>query len=87
MSDVKAPTCEEVYEDDDLVLVDEASGPWRHGNYVTAVYLRRADATYWKARYHRSTDGETHELRDGSASISRCWPYAKTVTAYSDTPL
>ena len=81
---VDAPTCEQVYEDDDLRLINETRGPWRHGSYITAVYLRKADGTYWKARYALSSDGETNGLREGDASISQCWPHEVTAIEYRD---
>lgn len=86
MSDIVAPTCEQICDKRGFGLVHTTREPWRHGNYVTAVYLREADKTYWKVLYALSTDGETNELREGGAEISRCWPFQKMVTAYLDTP-
>ena len=86
MDEVEVPTCQQLYEDDEFRLVHDVRGSWRHGYFVTAVYLRESDNTYWKARYRLSTDGETNELASRTAEISRCWPFEKMVVDYADTP-
>jgi len=83
MSETIAPTCEELDDGDGFERVHhETDATWRHGSYVTDVFHRKADDTYWMAAYRLSTDGETNELRDGEAEISRVKPVQKTVTDY-----
>ncbi len=60
----------------------EADDSWRHGSYVTEVFHRESDNTYWMASYRLSTDGETNELRDGEADIKQVEPFERTVTDY-----
>jgi hypothetical protein len=80
---ITRPTCEEIYQEDlgDAVL-READDSWRHGSYVTEVYHRATDNTYWQVSYDLSTDRETNGLRDGSASVVQVEQYEKTVKAY-----
>lgn len=61
----------------------EADDSWRHGSYITEVYKREEDDTYWMAQYRLSTDGETDELREGFAVIQQCWPKTITTVAYT----
>jgi hypothetical protein len=80
---ITKPICEELFNKelgDPVHKEDDAS--WRHGSYRTEVYHRVLDNTYWQASYRVSTDGETHELREGIAEIVQVWPYEKTVTEY-----
>jgi len=80
MSEIIPPTCEEI-RDDQLKSVDrEVDNSWRHGCYINEVYYREADDTYWNVSYRLSTDGETYELREGSADISQVFPVTETVT-------
>lgn len=61
----KLPTCEDLYNEDGYKSVyREADDSWRHGSYVTEVFERESDNTFWLVKYRLSTDGETHELRD-----------------------
>jgi hypothetical protein len=79
------PTCEDLYdrrsEEYELVL-RETDASWRHGSYVSAVYKRVGDETYWMAQYRLSTDGETNELREGSADIYQVEPFEKVTIDY-----
>ncbi|WP_149648883.1 hypothetical protein [Azospirillum argentinense] len=60
----------------------EADTSWRHGAYITQVFHRAADDTYWRALYCLSTDGETNGLREGDAEITQVRPVEKTVIDY-----
>jgi len=77
-----APTAEQLNDEDGFESVDRKSSPWRHGEYVSQVFRREADNTFWCARYRLSTDGETNELRDGGAVITQVRPEQRTVTVY-----
>ena len=78
-----APTCEQIYYEDGLKSVSrKADDSWRHGSYVTEVFKREADQTYWQAVYALSTDGETNELRSGDALVDQVKPVEKTVVDY-----
>jgi hypothetical protein len=68
VSEPTPPTCDQLLDDDGCKEVhreDDAS--WRHGVYRFTVHHRASDDTYWGASYCVSTDGETHELREGMA--------------------
>lgn len=83
MTEIKKPTCEELCEEDGFEQVHrEADDSWRHGSYVTAVYKRASDGTYWEASYRLSTDGETNELREGLATITQVEPQEVKTIAY-----
>lgn len=75
------PTCQEIWDEelgDPISINHDAS--WRHGAYITDVYKRESDNTYWEVHYRRSTDGETNELEEGIAHISEVEPYeVKTI--------
>ena len=77
------PTCEELMNGDGFNSVwRETDDSWRHGCYVAEVFHRLSDNTYWQAAYERSTDGETHGLREGTADIDQVDPYSATTTCY-----
>ena len=81
------PTCDDLLNGDGFTLMqrqDDAS--WRHGSYVTEVFLRDSDNTCWKVCYRLSTDGETNELREGHADIRQCWPKDVVTTVFVDNP-
>lgn len=69
------PTCEQLFNDDGVksVKLTENSG-WRHGVEKEEIFYRGSDNTYWSAGYRVSTDGETHGLRDGEATIFQVKP-------------
>ena len=77
---VKPPTCAELQEM--TCVFRDADDSWRHGSYVTQVFRRDEDQTYWQAKYRLSTDGETNELREGIATIVEVEPYEVKTTAY-----
>lgn len=84
MSIIK-PTCEELYEYNGAVfelVKRETDDAWRHGSYVTEVFRRIEDDTYWQADYRLSSDRETNELREGYAEICRVYPEERTITVY-----
>ena len=66
--------------------IDESG--WRHGVQTTEVWRRDEDGTFWQACFLVSTDGETHELRDGEAEdrIVQVWPHEVTTVVYRTTP-
>lgn len=84
------PNCTDLMDaldcsDADYEFLDGKSDPsWRHGTYETAIFKRKADGTFWQASYRSSTDGETNELRDGSATIVRVYPKEVTTTIYEE---
>jgi hypothetical protein len=81
------PTCEELLEEDGLDMVHrESDASWRHGTYEYRVYHRVADDTYWSAAFRLSTDGETNELREGTAEINQVVPQQEMVTTYVKAP-
>jgi hypothetical protein len=78
-----APTCEQLINEDRLKSVLRiADDSWRHGAYITQVFYRESDGTYWQAKYRLSTDGETDELAEGLAFIIQVEPYEVKTTAY-----
>lgn len=82
---VQKPTCEDLFEQDGFKDVHrEADTSWRHGAYISEVFLRESDNTYWMANYRLSTDGETNELREGTAEIVQVEPFEKTITDYRE---
>jgi len=81
------PTHDELLDEDGLKRVQrETDDGWRHGCYVSEVFHRAVDDTYWLATYSLSTDGETHGLRDNQFSVTQVWPHEKTVIDYKTTP-
>ena len=79
------PTCEELLEDKTNFesVSRETDDSWRHGVYVDQTFLRKTDNTYWSASYRLSNDGETNELREGTASIVQVYPVHKITTQYN----
>ncbi len=53
---------------------------WRHGNYVTEVFQRESDSTYWRAFYQVTGDGEYNGLREGDVEIEQVRPETVTKT-------
>lgn len=80
VSDIIPPTCEEICEEELESVEREIDNSWRHGCYIYEVYRRQSDDTYWAVSYRLSTDGETNELREGSAEISQVFPVTETIT-------
>jgi hypothetical protein len=78
------PTCEDLYEDTLTykTVSRTTDDSWRHGSYVTQIYHRGSDNTYWEATYRLSSDGETNELREGFADITQVEPFETTVIRY-----
>ena len=80
---VTAPTQETLLEEDGLNSVHrEADDSWRHGCYITNVFHRVSDDTYWSVSYSLSTDCECNGLRDGQYDIVRVVPREKMVIWY-----
>lgn len=74
------PTCEDL---ENMASVSrEADDSWRRGAYITEVFHRKEDDTYWMASYRLSAGGETNELREGLADIAQVIPYERTVVDY-----
>jgi hypothetical protein len=85
---IEAPTGKEAFEahwldSSDLTLADEHhDASWRHGAYITEVFYRKSDETFWRFKYKRSTDGEFDGLRDGDYEVEQVWPQKELVTVY-----
>ena len=80
---MEKPSCEDLLEEDGYEeVLRESDASWRHGTYEHRVYKRLSDETFWAADYRLSTDGETNELREGSATIYQVEPKQVTVTSY-----
>jgi hypothetical protein len=78
-----APTCEQLLDEDGVKSVKrETESGWRHGVEHCETFHRPADNTYWQVNYRVSTDGETHELRDGGVPIVQVEPVESTVILY-----
>lgn len=86
MNEIIAPSCEALAEEEYPSVYRFADDTWRHGSRVTQVFHRAEDDTYWQAEYRLSTDGETNELTEGLATITRVYPYQITVTKYKKEP-
>ena len=82
---IVAPTYKELWEEELEPVHRKDDASWRHGAYVTEVFHRIEDDTYWQADYTASTDGETNGLRQGDVTIKRVWPYREEVIAYTPT--
>ena len=70
------PTHEELmdYGDEFKSVSREADDSWRHGSYITQVFNRKSDDTYWMVCYRLSTDGETNDLADETCAITQVNP-------------
>ncbi len=68
------PTCEDLFNEklESVKTIDD--GGWRHGITRTETFYRKDDDTYWETEYRISTDGETHELREGLAEVYKVKP-------------
>ena len=77
------PTCEQLFDDDGVKSVKlTTTKGWRHGTDNEEIFHRIADDTYWSVGYRVSTDGETHELREGTATIFKVKPVKVEVIDY-----
>lgn len=77
------PTPQEICDDLLELVQRDVDDSWRHGNYVTEIYHRLSDDTYWDVSYRKSGDGEYNELREqgGSAAfIKQVTPVSKVIT-------
>ena len=81
-----APSCAALAEETYPSVYRFADDTWRHGSRVTQVFHRAEDDTYWQANYRLSTDGETNELAEGLATITRVFPHQVMVTQYKTEP-
>jgi hypothetical protein len=80
---MEKPSCDELADGTGFASVKRATADsWRHGSYISEIFHRIADDTYWQADYRLSTDGETNELREGHALIAQVKPEQQTVTVY-----
>lgn len=84
--EIKPPTCEDIFNEELGDPVNTENGSWRHGMLRTEVYHRDDDNTYWQAVYRVSSDGETNELREGYAQITRVYPHSVITTVYKSKP-
>jgi len=81
---MEQPTCRDLLNKVGFtVVLRESDDSWRHGCYIYEVFKRDSDNTFWAANYCRSTDGETNELREGTAEIFEVEPKEITTTTYS----
>ena len=73
-------------DDDDFTEVDQTSDPtWRHGCYMTTVYHRLSDDTYWQVRWRRGDNDDYNSLREceiNDDDIMQVEPYEVVKTAY-----
>ena len=77
------PTCKDLFLEDGYVPVHrDSDDSWRHGAYISEVFKRDSDGTYWLASYCLSSDGETNELREGEADITQVKPKEVMITQY-----
>ena len=70
-----------------MVLQDrESKDGWRHGCYITEVFLRESDNTYWTVSYNSSPNGDYHGLREGDYNTHQVKPVTKLVeiTSYRE---
>jgi len=81
--DIK-PSCEDLFYEELELVQRSVDDSWRHGVYVTEVYKREEDMTYWRAKYAQSTSGETNGLREGRATITRVFPREVITVAYTE---
>ena len=82
METIIPPTCKQLCNEELKLIKRESDDSWRHGSYVTAIYRRDEDGTFWRTVYRLSSDGETNELREGLAKITQVFPKEVTVTIY-----
>ena len=69
------------YEGDDPIYISvhrRSDDSYRHGSYVTEVFHRAEDNTYWQASYTNCPN--YNELYEGKAIVSQVYPYDKVVT-------
>jgi hypothetical protein len=66
--------------------IEETADPsWRHGCYMSTVYKRLEDNTFWNVKWKRSSDDEINTLRDEEipeSNISQVYPQKVTKTIY-----
>lgn len=95
MSDVVKPSVDTIraawQEDDhDFEQVHEDADPsWRHGCYMTTVFKRLSDETFWSVSWQKNGDGEYNSLRDGDCSdgdVMQVWPHTVTTVEYMGVP-
>ena len=80
---IEQPTNEQMLDEDGLKCVERvADDSWRHGSYISQVFHRQSDNTYWAVSYELSTDGETHGLRDGDFNITQVYPHEVVSVVY-----
>ena len=84
---MKPLTAEEILEQELEPVWRETDDSWRHGSYVSEVYERKEDGTFWMVNYRLSTDRETNELREGYADIGQCWPEKVETVRYTTKPV
>lgn len=95
MTKIIKPTIEEIKrgwqeDNEDIVAVlDEADPSWRHGCYMTTIFRRLSDGTFWSVSWQKSGDGEYNSLRDGDcydSDVSQVWPHEVTTIEYRSVP-
>lgn len=78
-----APTKEEFMEEEGLEKVSSEADPgWRHGCYMSVVYSRSSDNTFWQVCFRLSGDGEYHGIEENEFEVYRVVPKEVTTTIY-----
>ena len=78
----KQPTRQELLEEE-LECVDRhADNSWRHGCYMTNVYYRKSDNTYWEVMFQLSTDGEYNGISENDYDIRQVEKKQKMIIVY-----
>jgi hypothetical protein len=78
MTDISKPTVKELVEfycddyDDALFkqMQESSDTSWRHGCYMSTVFKRLSDETFWNVYWQLSDDHETNTFRDSEISIN-----------------
>ena len=95
---VNKPTVEELHDfymedyigDALFEEVDEKADPsWRHGCYMSTVFKRLSDDTFWNVNWQKSGDGECNTFREkeiDSSNICQVFPHKVIKISYKSTP-
>ena len=62
-----AAHCEDSEDIESVQINNDTS--YRHGCYVTEVFFRKTDATFWRINYTVDGTGDHNSLRDEKASV------------------
>lgn len=88
---IEAPTPQQLYDEVGFESVSQETHTESGGNYVTEVFLREHDVTYWRVHYFVSEDGYTHSLLNDEycnpPEITQVMPTRVQKTEYIYTPI